>query len=180
MLSLDDKRWRSLKTFSHSGRELPTLIRRWQSAVASPDAEEVWGELRDLFLQQMTITNAAYAVLPHMVAGLARVPAGRRLDYVVDLGVSEAARSSPGSPAVPAGLAESYTAAIAAARPLALGLLGHRMSRANYRWLVGAVCSLHGHARMADVLFNLDSVSGECPGCGETIYPDEIQESGYC
>lgn len=180
MMSLGDKRWRSLRTFAQSGRVLPGLLRRWQSALGSPTAEEVWDEVRDLFLQQMTISNAAYAVLPHMVAGLDRVPVGRRLDYLVDLGASEAARHSPGSPAFPAGLAEPYTAAIEAARPFALGLLGRRMSRANYRWLIGVVCSIHGHPGLADLLFNLDCVGGECPKCGETVYPEEIRGSGYC
>jgi hypothetical protein len=180
MWSLDDKRWRSLRTFFHSGRTLPGLIRRWQAGLGSPEAEEVWAELRDLFLHQLTITNAAYAVLPYMVAGLERVPVGKRLNYLVDLGVSEAARRNPGSPAFPDGLAEAYKASIEAARPFAIGLLGRRMPRSDYRWLVGVVCSVHGHPRLADLLFNLDCMCGECPKCGEVVYPDETQASGYC
>jgi hypothetical protein len=32
---------------------------------------------------------------------------------------------------------------------------------------------------LGDLLFDLDGLCGECPKCGNLVYADEIQESGY-
>jgi hypothetical protein len=45
------------------------------------------------------------------------------------------------------------------------------------RYLLGAAAALKGHRKLAKVLQDMDAVSGECPKCGETIFPEELQEA---
>jgi hypothetical protein len=32
---------------------------------------------------------------------------------------------------------------------------------------------------LGDLIFNLDALSGTCPKCGELVYPEEVDASGY-
>ncbi len=59
MLSLDSPRWLELKTFCPSPERLPGLVRRWCEASAQDVAGAICHELRDGFLQQFSITDAA-------------------------------------------------------------------------------------------------------------------------
>lgn len=45
------------------------------------------------------------------------------------------------------------------------------------RYLLAAVAALKAHRKLAAVLQNMDCVCGECPKCGESVYPDELQEA---
>jgi hypothetical protein len=129
----------------------------------------VWHELRDYFLHQFSITDAAYAVLPHAAAALRRVPADRQLDYLLDLSFVEAARLKPYAPALPADLADAYLAGVRTAQVVAYECLGAGYSKPNFLYLMCCVCNLYGHPALGTMLFHLD-----------VLEPEEVEQSGYC
>ena len=68
MLQLNDLRWKELTSFFGEAADIPVAIDKWLVSVGSENEEEVYDEdLFDLFLHQMTITNAAFAIVPWMM-----------------------------------------------------------------------------------------------------------------
>jgi hypothetical protein len=180
MLSLDSPRWGSFHTYFGSPDEVPQRLIAWRASIGSPDEELCWSELSDQFLHQGTITDAAYAAVPLVVRELGRVELSRRFDYMVRLGLIESARQTDSqAPTLPADFALEYHAAIADAGRLAAGLLALEWPKLEFRYLLSAIASLYGHGIMGNLLFRLDGLSGDCPGCGKCIYPDEVYQSGY-
>ena len=125
------------------------------------------------------ITDAAYAAFPHIVRALNGVAPKKRLNYLADITWINDDRQLPEAPELPKDLAEAYHAAIDQARSLAIECLSVEWEKIEFRHLLSIVASLHGHGFLGSVLFNLDSLSGECPKCGETVYPDTLENSGY-
>ena len=58
--------------------------RQW---IGNSNEEPQWSDLWELFLHQCTITDAAYAAVPHVVRELSRVEPRKRFDYLVELAV---------------------------------------------------------------------------------------------
>jgi hypothetical protein len=180
MLPLDSPRWKSFSTYFGTPEEVPLRLLSWRRSIGGPNEESEWTDLWEQFLHQCTITDAAYATLPHVVQELHRVEPLNRFDYLVELALIESARQTGGaSPVLPHDLAESYYTAIRDARQMAVELLSLDWPKIEFRYLMSILASLHGHAGLGDLIFNLDSLCGECPKCGEFVYPDRIQDSGY-
>lgn len=179
MLSLDSLRWESLRTYRGAGAELPAAIRKWREAIGGEEEEPLWTDLWERFLHQGTITDAAYAAAPHVVQELKRIAPQNRLDYLVQLGIVESARASQVSPDLPEYLADSYNEAVMEARSYAVACLSLGLRKAEFRYLVSALCSFYGHGELGNLIFDLDALHGVCPECGEWVYPEDIQESGY-
>src|SRR5436190_888834 len=109
MLSLDSPRWKSFRTYFGTPEQVPQRLASWRQSIGSPDEDSRWSELWEQFLHQFTITDAAYAAVPHVVRELGRVELRRRLDYLVELALIESARQTDaGSPALAPDLADSY------------------------------------------------------------------------
>ena len=180
MLPLNSRRWCTFKTYFGKAADLPERIHRWQRAIGEADEKSLWHDLWEMFLHQFTITDAAYAVTPNIVAELQRVAPAERFDYLVDVGLVEAARRKEKAPRLPDDLAEEYHAAIRQARGFAISCLSLELPKEEFRYLISTLCSLHGHDVLGDMLFHQDCICGECPQCGEHVYPEEIQDSGYC
>jgi hypothetical protein len=125
--------------------------------------------LRDYFLHQFSITDAAYAVLPHAVAGLRGVPVAERTDYLLDLAFIEAARLGPYAPPLPKDLADAYQSAVIGARAIACEGLGAGLSKPDFRYLLCSISALHGHPGLGRMLLHL-----------EALEPEEVTCSGYC
>jgi hypothetical protein len=182
ILPLDSPRWKSLSTCSGAPEDVPQQIALWAASIGGPKERPEWTNLSNLFLpecRQCMITNAAYAAVPHIVRALNGVALKQRLDYLADVVLIEDDRQQPESPELPQDLAEAYHAAIHQARPLAIECLSCEWEKIEFRYLLSIVASLHGHGFLGSVLFDLDSLSGECPKCGETVYPDTLEKSGY-
>jgi hypothetical protein len=180
MLPLDSPRWQSFHTFFGSPDEVPRRLASWRQSIGSPDEESQWSETWEQFLHQFTITDAAYAAVPHVVRELDRVEPRKRFDYLVELALIESARQTDvGAPPLATDLADSYHAAVVRARRFAVELLSLEWPKIDFRYLLSILASLHGHGEMGNLLFNLDCVCGTCATCGEVVYPDEIQDSGY-
>ena len=125
------------------------------------------------------ITDAAYAAVPHIVHALSRVAPKNRLDYLTDIVFIDDDRRLPEAPKLPEDLAEVYHAAIGEARRLAIECLSVEWGKIEFRYILSVIATLHGHGFLGSMLFNLDSLSGPCPKCGEEVYPDTLQDSGY-
>jgi hypothetical protein len=76
-------------------------------------------------------------------------------------------------------LADSFHAAISDVRRFAVELLSLEWPKIGFRYLMSIVASLHGHGGLGELIFNLDGLCGQCPKCGEFVFPDDIQDSGY-
>lgn len=179
MWSLDSTKWATLSTFFGDPSDLPGHLRRWQDALGTSTEEDVYADFYECFLHQATITDAAYAVVPYIVEALDQRRTKRVFDYVTDLGLIEANRLTPHSPKMPEGLDIKYADAIARAQSHAVGLLSVDRPKPDFRYLLCAIAGLYGHPVLAFILFHLDCITGECANCGEQVYPEEIQKSGY-
>ncbi len=51
------------------------------------------------------------------------------------------------------------------------------MDVTNTRYLLAAVAALQGHSKLAKILQDMDCIRGECPRCGESVYPQELQDA---
>jgi hypothetical protein len=48
-----------------------------------------------------------------------------------------------------------------------------------FRYLIAVICVLRGHEGLGELLLHLHGIAGTCPKCGETVFPQEIRDSGY-
>ena len=62
---------------------------------------------------------------------------------------------------------------------IAEGCLALELSKEDFRYLIAVVCVLRGHEGLGELLVHLHTISGSCPKCGESVYPQEIRDSGY-
>lgn len=178
MLSLSSERWATFHTFSGPAREIPDAIRQWRAAIGSDREEGAWEQLSGFFLQLTDTVDAIYAIAPYLATELPRMASASTLRCVIDLGIAEAARAREGW-RVPADLASDYREALATVLSAGLRMVGLPQGKSDFRDLVSAICNLAGHSGLGMLLFQLDSVSGTCERCGISVYPEEIQASGY-
>ena len=179
MLPLDSPRWNSFRIYFDLPQQVPQRLASWRDAIGGPDEDPLWTDLREQFLHQGTITDAAYAAIPYLVQELDRLTPTKRFEYLVDVGLAESARQTAGAPVLPPDLADAYHAAIVRARQLALECLSVEWSKVEFRYLLSIIASLHGHGVMGDLLFSFDTIWERCPSCGELVHIDELQKSGY-
>jgi hypothetical protein len=179
MLPLDSPPWNSFHTFFGSAAQVPQRIATWRASIGGPNEDSQWTDLWEQFLHQYTITDAAYAAVPHVVAELPRIPSRKRFDYLLEVGLIESARQQVGAPELAIDLADAYHKAIGRARALAVECLSLDWPKIEFRYLLCILSSLHGHGGLGELLFHLDCLCGECSKCGECVYPDDIQISGY-
>ena len=172
MLPLDDDRWRTLKAYSGLPKDLPVRIERWTAAVGTEREQASFSELSERFRHQFTITDAAYAAVPHVVANLPRVPLAARIDYFDTLSIVEGARASFEAPECPRSLRAAYSSAIRDARTLAIEALSAQWAPRDFRYLLSAVAGLSGHAPLAELLWNVEA---RC----ECEYLDKLKSGRY-
>ena len=172
MLPLNDERWRTLKVYFGTGKDLPARIERWVAAIGTERESVAFTDLSQRVLHQFTITDAAYAVVPHVVVNLPRVSSGRRVDYFDTLSLVEAARELFEAPECPRHLRTAYTSAVREARALAVEALSAEWQPREFRYLLSAVAGLCGHPALAELLWNIEA---RC----ECEYLDKLKSGGY-
>jgi hypothetical protein len=156
-----------LDTFEPAKQRLPALLGQWLEAAGTDEGDAVWHRLRDYFLHQFSITDGAYAVLPHVVRQLHRVQPQKRVEYLLDLSFA-VGPLDPHAPRVPDDMAEAYECGVRRARELAVELLSADLSKQEFRYLLCCISNLHGHPKLGQLLFSLQSVDS-----------DAVAESGY-
>jgi hypothetical protein len=95
------------------------------------------------------------------------LPPERRVEQIAALGLIAAHGAPADAPARPT---DAYIAALDRAVPLAAEMLARPVAASDLAWLLAAVAALHGHAALARVLPDLDSVCEPCPQCGTDVW----------
>lgn len=170
MLSLENPMWINLKGNYSTGEHIAELlIRAWNEESVQDWAdwyEEVFQEL----CHQYTLSEAAYAAVPHLVAIAAERPPVRE-DCLLLAGFCYACAELPDAPPIPSELVPAWNAAAFQALALLGQVLGERQpAEARFRNLLAALAALNEHFSLAFVLEALDTEI-ECPNCGVFIDP---------
>ncbi|HEX8200059.1 MAG TPA: hypothetical protein VF590_06200 [Isosphaeraceae bacterium] len=152
------------------------MAKLWEN----PADVERFNNLWPWLCSEGTTWAAAYAAVPYIVELARRLTPEKRFDYLCFVGLTVIC-SCPGqgeSFEIKPFLEEGYRRAIADALPLLAESLVYQHDATETRYLLAAVAALKGHPQLGGILEHLDSISGQCPICGEWVYPEEIQEAG--
>ncbi|MFD9129225.1 WD40 repeat domain-containing protein [Kitasatospora sp. NPDC059571] len=166
-LPLDSPRWDELDGVRVE--DVRALLEEMASAVTGSDDgwAETWTYVADGLMQQSTVTNGAYAVVPHLVETAAAAPAGRFTDLWAGIGLMLTADHRP---PVPADLEAGFGAALRAAERAAVReLLAGGVPAAACTDLVLGGVALAGHHTGAVLWQFLHPHKADhlllCPGC---------------
>lgn len=97
MLPLDSPRWSELDTFFDKPEKVPVILREWVDAIGFDQEMTIYlRDLHELFLHQATITDAACAVVPWIVAHCPRAETCNRIQYLSDVVLVELRRLTCG------------------------------------------------------------------------------------
>jgi len=165
MLSLTDPAWSELQSTYGTGTRVAELLSR---AEGGAPFDHWYHDLFQELFHQYTVSEAAYAALPHLVT-LARDDDEAQKHLLVLAGSCYAFSQLPDTPPIPAGLEEEWHAAARDAIPLLTEVLStDGLSESDLRYLFLSLAAFHGHHSLALALEALDAES-ECPNCG-TIF----------
>lgn len=187
LFPLDDPRWRELdhRNWRDGKRsawapDAPFVPDELAKLVENPADHERFTRLWPYLCSEGTTYAAAYAAVPYIVSFAKRLPPEKRFEYlsVVGLIVTHSCVEEAASCEIKDYLVESYQRALEEALPLITDTLvsaAHDVTEARY--LFGSIAALKGHRKLAAVLQDMECVCGECPKCGECVYPEELQEA---
>ena len=167
MLSLTDPTWGELQSTYGDGTRVAELLARAESGVPF---DRWYDDLFQELCHQYTVSEAAYAALPHLVA-LARGTREARKHLLVLAGCCYAFAPLPDTESVPAEWEQEWRAAARDAIPLvAETLAAQQLSESDLRYLFLSLAAFHGHRSLARSLEALDA-DVECPNCGTVFEP---------
>jgi len=166
-LPLQSPRWRDLAGVT--AEEVQALLDLMTStAVTGADDEwrQAWTYMTDDLLDDGTVHDSAYAVLPHLVEAAAELPPGRSVDFWVDLGVIVTAEDRP---PVPADLESGFSAALRLAEQAAIRSFLTAGAPAKVCVQLALSCvAFAGHhigAALWDLQLGESQLALLCPGC---------------
>ncbi len=183
-LPLDDPRWKTLdhRNWRNGERsawaaDAPFVPDELAKLIEKPADHNRFTNLWPWLCCEETTYAAAYAAVPYIVDLAQQVLPEQRFDYltVVGLIVTCSCPESGGSCELKDYLDEGYQHALARALPLVAETLVSSHDVTQTRYLLATVAALKGHRKLAAVLQNMDCVCGDCPKCGDSIYPEELQ-----
>ena len=162
MLSLTDPKWSELQSTYGDGTRVAELLSHAESGVPF---DRWYHDLFQELCHQYTVSEAAYAALPHLVA-LAQPDEAARKHLLVLAGSCYAFSQLPDAPPIPAGLEEEWHAAAREATPLlAVVLSTDQLPEPDLRYLFMSLAAVRGHYSLALAIEALDCES-QCPNCG--------------
>lgn len=163
MLSLADPTCGELQSTYGDGTRVAELLARAESGVPF---DRWYDDLFQELCHQYTVSEAAYAALPHLVA-LARENREARKHLLVLAGCCYAFSQLQDTGSVPADEWEpEWHAAARDAIPLVAEVLSaQQLTESDLRYLFLALAAFHGHRSLALSLEALDA-EVECPNCG--------------
>ena len=157
MLLLDDERWRYLTTFFGEPEDLPKVVGEWLASIGSDQENIIYrDDLFDLFLHQVTITNAAFAIVPWLVEVCKKGETKFAIEYLTDVALVEANRikrgvfaNRKGTEEYPEWLMADYRQAITEARNLVDDVLEVEHDAERTYYLIAMKPALYGNADLA-------------------------------
>ena len=97
MLPLNDPRWNELTTFFEDSAYLTKHLAEWLAAIGFDQERDIYSHcLFNLYLHQGTITNAAFAVAPYLIAVCENGTSDFSVEYLTDFAYIEANRLTHG------------------------------------------------------------------------------------
>ncbi|MFN2241856.1 MAG: hypothetical protein ACK2U2_06180 [Anaerolineae bacterium] len=167
MLSLTDPAWGELQSTYGDGTHVAELLARAESGVPF---DRWYDDLFQELCHQYTVSEAAYAALPHLVA-LARENGEARKHLLVLAGCCYAFAQLPDTELMPAEWEPDWQAAARDAIPLIAEVLSaQQLAESDLRYLFVSLAAFHGHRSLALSLEALDA-EVECPNCGTVFEP---------
>jgi hypothetical protein len=185
-LPLDDPRWRELEHRGwsngcrcHLDPTAPFVPDELAKLAVDPSDFERLSSLWPYLCSEGTTWAAAYGAVPYFVDFARRLPAEQRAEYLIVLGliVVHSCAEAGTSFEIKTFVERPYRRAVSDAFSLLMETLAVETDTAKLRYLLGSAAALRGHLRLAAVLQDLDAVYGDCPKCGESVYPQELQEA---
>jgi hypothetical protein len=186
MLSLDDPRWKELdhRGWSSGVRssldpDAPFVPDELAKLLDAPTDLERFGALWPYLCSEGTAWDAAYAAVPYAVELARRLPPAQRFEYLYFAGLVVIRSGGVGQGSlswVKPYLLKDYQRAVADALPLLAETLVCPQDPTETRYLLAAAAALKGNHELGEVLNDLQSSCGQCPRCGEQVYPDELQQ----
>ncbi|MEV3914351.1 WD40 repeat domain-containing protein [Streptomyces canus] len=175
-LPLHSPRWRDLDGVT--AEEVKALLEQMASAAVTGSGDEwrqAWTYMTGGLMDDGTVSDGAYAALPHLVEAAAALPPGQSVDFWADMGFIVTATDRP---PVPTDLEAGFSAALRLAERAAThSLLAAKAPAQVCAHLVLSCVAFAGH-RTGEALWRLldPKESGlllVCPGCGsDTEIPD--------
>jgi len=167
MLPLTDPRWSTLKSNYGSGAQVVELLALARNGDLNDAGYE---ELFQSLCHQYTLSEAAYAALPHLLEIAQAVPQLRE-EFLLLAGWCYACSALPNAPALPSDLSAAWRSVPVRAIPMTAEVLQEKIpSQEQFRALTSSLAAYNGHFSLAFVLESLD-VEVECPQCGNFIDP---------
>ena len=186
LLPLDDPRWIELdhRNWRDGQRsdwapDAPFVPDELAKLVENPADQERFMRLWPWICSESTTYAAAYATVPYFVRFAKQLRPEERFNYLSVIGlIAVHSRPNEGtSYEIKNYLARAYQRALSEALPLIADTLSCHHDAVETRYLLGSIAALKGHRKLARVLQDMDAICGECPKCGEQVYPDELQEA---
>jgi len=145
MLALDNSRWVDLAGNYNNGSQTANLLRQ---AYAGVNVDAWFEELAKELCHQYTVSEAAYAALPHLVQLAEAYPAWRA-DLLILAGVCVSYGNKP-----PVAIAEEYEADLGAATGPARVMLGELLSHeqdsdSDVVYMLSALAAFHNCTNLA-------------------------------
>lgn len=156
MLALDNPRWEKLTHAYGTAGDVPPLLRALQAMPHGREADDVWLHLWSALAHQGDVYPASFAAVPHIVDVFAMDPGRARADHLHFPAHVEVCRLSHGI-AVPDSLEPAYAAALRRLPALVATAAGRSWDSEFARAALAAVAVAKGHARLAEVVLELDA-----------------------
>jgi len=151
LIELNDPKWSELKGNYGDGTRIAELIARAQSGAS---IDEWYEDLFQGLCHQYTVSEAAYAAVPHLVK-IATSPEAPRSELLILLGACYA--DAPDEALIPVEFEEEWHASAKAAIPLLAELLAEPHSEDELRYLLSSLAAFNGYPSLARAIEALDS-----------------------
>lgn len=165
MLDLGSSRWNDLTHANGPAADTPQLLRR----IHAGPSDEDWADLCGTVAHQGSISQAAYAAVPHVIAACEAAPVENRLDYLsfvafVVIGYDK----KP----IPADLRSDYDKSLERARPLARAMLAESFGYSSTIYVIQAWAALSGRIVLARIIEGLADAEFQlrCRQCRRQVY----------
>jgi len=166
LIPLDSDRWTQLQDAYGPATEDPGLLRQLYEQVE----ENTWSEIYGRLVHQGSVSNSAYAAVPHVVAVARTLPRDRRLEYLI---FAAAVAHGYDRKPIPEDLKAEFDAAIEATRAMAFEILEtEAVSEACLPYLFESLAATCGLPLLARILerFSNEEFDFTCRHCSTPLY----------
>ena len=171
MLDLKSPKWGELSHAYGAATDTPELLKR----IYAGPTDEDWSDLYGTVAHQGSISTAAYAAVPHVVAAGRLVAKTDQLPYLSF--VAFVLKSYEHEP-IPASLRADYESAVVEAGDLALGLLSGQLDYGDSVYLMQALSAFSSRIPLARVIEGIadGEFQVDCSACSGRLYVEKEGE----